>query len=197
MLQVSMECRLQLRMVWTAVLVGVVGNNNVGILPVSAFVPQRCPIISRQSLAHTPWDTYPQETRRHAVMVASTSVKEEESLTLPEDDTFSLRGWWREISYPGSRPSTTVAKTFKDFAEKTGGVWRTRCLGLIPTTVSVCLALNAVIRRILYLPGSLETLMSCFPATDLEGHMFSSQARAASNDRFSRLDPQVFELSTG
>lgn len=143
-----MEHHVQLCMVWAAVLVGVIGYDGVGILPVSAFVPQRCPILSRQAnLVYTLWNTYPQKARRHVVMVATTRVQEEEPLTVPEDDTFSLQGWWREISYPGSRPSTTVAKTFNDFAEKTGGLWRTRCLGLIPTTVSVCLTLNGMVRR--------------------------------------------------
>lgn len=149
-----MEHRTQLHIMWMAALVGAIGCNTVGALPVSAFVPQRCSIPSRQvNLAHTPWNKDAQKARSHVVMVASARAQEEEQETIPKDDTFSLPGWWRELTYPGSRPSTTVAKTFKDFADRTGGIWRTRSLGFLPATVSVCLTLNAVVRCVL----------SCFP----------------------------------
>lgn len=104
----------------------------------SAFVQHRCFVSSQQtSLARTS-SRCPQRTSTTPVMVAlTTSGTEEEDLeTLPTDDTFSVRGSWREITYPGTRPSTTASKNFDDVAGNTGGAFLTRFLGFRATTVS-------------------------------------------------------------
>lgn len=67
------------------------------------------------------------------LMTLTPSRKLEE---LPKDDTHSIWGAWREITYPGSRPNRKASTRVEEFAEKTGGAWRTRYLGLFPANVS-------------------------------------------------------------